>query len=76
MTKQIDINSYLARNKQIATIWGTEDVQEVRPDLNKKQAWKVLQEVDRQGSAEYGITWDTLQDTARELYGPEPDTDD
>jgi hypothetical protein len=74
MTKQIDIHSYLASRKQIAAIWCTEDVQAVRPDLNKDQAWAVLQEVDRRCSAEYGITWDKLGDTAQELYGSPPAT--
>jgi hypothetical protein len=76
MKKQIDINRYLASNQQIAAIWGTEDVQAVRPDLDTDQAWKVLQQVDRDCLAEYGITWDTLRDTAEDLYGPAPEADE
>ena len=76
MTKPFDIDSYLARTKQIAVIWSIEDVQEIRPDLDADQAWEVLKLVDSDCSAECGITWDTLQDAAADLYGPEPDTVD
>ncbi|HEX3146676.1 MAG TPA: hypothetical protein VHR66_01155 [Gemmataceae bacterium] len=73
MTGSFDINQYLADTKRIAVIWGIEDVQAVRPDLNADQAWEVLQEVSHRASAERGITWDTLLDVAAELCGPVPD---
>jgi hypothetical protein len=57
----IDIHELLAERKLIAALWGIEDVQEVRPDLNDEQAWQVLQYVDRNKDAELGISWLTLE---------------
>jgi hypothetical protein len=68
MTKQIDIHSYLAKYKQIAAIWSTEDVRFVRPDLSEDQAWSVLQSVEH----EFGISYDMLRDLAEDLFGPPP----
>jgi len=68
MTKQIDIRSTLASKKQIADIWGTEDFQEVRPDLDTDEAWELLQEVERRCSAEFGINNRNLREIGRELY--------
>lgn len=72
----IDLDEQLALNRQVADIWGTEDVQQVRPDLNDDQAWEVLQTVDRRYDSEYGIAWSTIQIIARELFGDAPETDD
>jgi hypothetical protein len=72
----IDIYELLSQNRQIADIWGTEDVQQVRPDLNDDQAWEVLQTADRRYDSEYGITWTTLESIAQELFGNAPENDD
>ena len=72
----IDIHEQLARNRQIAHIWGTEDVQDVRPDLSEEQAWEVLQTADRQLDSEYGLSWSTLEIIAEDLFGDAPETDD
>jgi hypothetical protein len=72
MKKQFNIHGYFRRKKQIAMIWCTQDVQKVRPDLSKDEAWTVLKEVFRCWSPHYGIKWDTLRDTAEYLYGPAP----
>ena len=69
---EIDIHKLLASRKQIAAIWGIEDVQELRPDLDADQAWEVLRDVDRHQDAELGITWTTIRFAADELY-PLPD---
>jgi hypothetical protein len=69
----IDFHELLAGNRLIAHIWGTEDVQDVRPDLDDDQAWQVLQTLERQLNSEYGISWQTIEDTAEELYGPRPE---
>lgn len=66
--QRLDILELLEYCRQIAHIWGVEDVQEVRPNLDKAQAWKVLQEVDRCKDASLGITWDTLTCAAECLY--------
>jgi hypothetical protein len=70
----IDIHELLASHQQIAHIWGTEDVQKVRPDLSDEQAWEVLQYVDCRKDAKWGITWLTLEMAAGHLFGNAPTT--
>src|SRR4051812_1017236 len=41
-----DIHQLLPNSRQIAPIWGIEDVQQFRPNLSDDQAWEVLQHVD------------------------------
>lgn len=72
----LDLNEQLARSRQIAHIWGTEDVHEVRPDLSEDQAWEVLQSVDRDCDSEYGIAWSTIEHVAEDLFGDAPETDE
>jgi hypothetical protein len=68
----VDIHDLLAENRQIAHVWGTDDVRELRPDLDDDRAWEVLQDVQRQLSSDVGITWDVIQTIAAELY-PQPE---
>jgi hypothetical protein len=70
-----DTNIYevLAERRQIAAVWGTEDVQAVRPDLTNDQAWQVLMLVERRHDASLGITWLTLEHAAEELFGAPPE---
>lgn len=68
------IRQLLEKHRKIAAIWCIEDVQEVRPDLTAQQAWEVLQEVDRHHDAEFGITWQSLQYAADEMFGVAPET--
>ena len=70
----VDIHELLAKHRQIAAIWGIEDVQSIRPDLSEGQAWEVLQQVDRHKDAELGITWLTLEMAADDLFGNAPET--
>jgi hypothetical protein len=72
-TDHIDIHALLAERRQIAAVWGTEDVQEVRPDLTDDQAWEVLQVVECRRDAEIGINWLTLELVAEELFGDAPE---
>ncbi len=69
------IHEFLAGRREIAVIWGIDDVQAVRPDLTDDQAWEVLQAVDRRHDAEHGICWDTLTCIAEDLFGPAPEAD-
>jgi hypothetical protein len=68
----IDIHELLAENRQIAHIWGIEDVQGRRPDLDDDQAWQVLQTIDRRLDSEHGNCWDTIKIVADELFGDAP----
>lgn len=52
----------------IGLLWNIDDVQSLRPDLTDDQAWSVLQRVDDQMDAAIGITWDTLDGAADELF--------
>lgn len=66
-----DIHAVLAERRQVAIIWGTDDVREVRPDLSDEQAWRVLERVRRTHDATLGISWDVLDAVAEHLF-PEP----
>ena len=68
----VDIHALLAENRQIADIWGIDDVQEVRPDLDEDQAWAVLQAAAKRLDSNFGITWDTVDTLADELYPDKP----
>ena len=69
----IDIHELLAQERKIAHIWGIDDVQCIRPDLDDDQAWRVLQDIERRLDSQYGISWDTIEIVADELYGPKPE---
>lgn len=58
----------LAEQREIAAIWSSGDVQELRPDLTDDQAWAVLQHVENDIDRHRGITWDTLRRVAQELF--------
>lgn len=73
---EIDIHAVLAGRRQIAAVWGTDDVRAVRPDLSEAQCWEVLQHIDRRHDAEHGITWLTLECAAESLFGAAPDADE
>lgn len=74
MTSTITIHEILAATKQIASIWGIEDVQSIRPDLSDDQAWEVLQTASREEDATIGINWDILEFHAEALFGEQPQT--
>lgn len=65
-----DIDAILQDRRQIAVIWSTEDVQEVRPDLTPEQCWEVLQATESHLDANIGINWDVLNCHADMLFGP------
>ena len=69
----IDIHELLAQERKIAHLWGIEDVQDLRPDLDEEQAWQVLQRIWRDLDSRDGITWDTIGNTATKLFGPKPE---
>jgi hypothetical protein len=71
---EIDIHEILAERRLIGLLWGIDDVQEVRPDLTEDQCWEVLQQVERREDATIGVTWDTLECIAHELFGDAPET--
>ncbi|HLJ45701.1 MAG TPA: hypothetical protein VKU01_06830 [Bryobacteraceae bacterium] len=58
----------LRHDKQIADIWGIEDVQTLRPKLTADQAWEILQRVDDDHDPNHGITRKTIRRVADELF--------
>ena len=54
--------------RQIAIIWSIEDVQDIRPDLSDGQAMTVLLEIEKSHDSEYGVTWDTIENTANIFF--------
>jgi len=54
--------------RTIEIVWSTEDVQEVRPDLDDDQAYNVLLLAERKHDANIGISWQTLEIWADYLY--------
>lgn len=62
------IRRLLRRHRRIAIVWAVEDVQWVRPDLDKRQAWEVLQSVQNHHDAAVGVCWEVLSATAEVLY--------
>lgn len=54
--------------RQVAILWGIEDVQSVRPDLTDEEALDVLQTARRKHDANEGINWDVLRIHASYAY--------
>jgi len=62
------LHELLAQRREIALIWSVEDVLEVRPDLSEESAWAVLQRCERCHDANVGLSWETIQCVADELF--------
>jgi len=54
--------------RQIAIIWDIDDVKMVNNNLTDEQAFEVLQNLDFFHDANYGICWEAIEVTIRELY--------
>ncbi len=74
MSAEPDIHRWLARKRQIATVWCIEDVQGVRPELSDKQAWEVLKATRQFHDATIGINWEVLACHAEILFGISSET--
>jgi hypothetical protein len=68
----IDIHELLEQCRQVAVIWSIEDVQELRPDLDGEQAWRVLKECERVHDCSVGFTWDLIDSVADDLFPQAP----
>ena len=60
---------------QIVIVWSIEDILERRHDLTSEQAKEVLDLVNRRHDCNYGVSWETLDYCAGELFGDAPDDD-
>ncbi len=68
----LDLHQLMQRNRLIAHTWCIDDVREIRPDLDDDQAWEVLQWTDKYLDSDLGISWQTLEIWADDLF-PQPD---
>lgn len=66
---EFDVHDLLAEQKKIALVWSVEDVQRMRRDLDDNQSWAVLQQCERDHDCDHGLTWDTIEQTAYDLFG-------
>ncbi len=66
--RRFDVPKLLARRREVAVVWSTEDVLGVRPHLTESQAWAVLGHCERIHDCNYGFTWDLLKTVADEMY--------
>jgi len=67
---EIDVHELLGQRRQIAAIWGVEDVQGVRADLTDDQAWEVLQRCRDLHDCEWGFNWRTIEIVADDMFPP------
>jgi len=58
----------LAQRGYVASLWNTEDVQSLRPDLSDEQSMVVLDECMRRHDAEIGINWYVIGFHADNLF--------
>jgi hypothetical protein len=67
-----DLDEALEDLRQVAIIWTTDHVQEIRPDLSDDQSWEVLKTCRARWGSCQGIDWEAIEKTAEEMYGPKP----
>jgi hypothetical protein len=67
-----DLDEALEERRQVAVIWTTDHVQEIRPNLSGDQAWEVLKTCRARWGSCQGIDWQVIEMTASELFGPKP----
>jgi hypothetical protein len=72
VSADIDTYALLGRRQEIADIWGTDDVQAIRPDLTGARAWEVLKAAQENYDATIGINWEVLACQAQMLFGDAP----
>jgi hypothetical protein len=70
----IDIHEVLERRRQVAVIWCTDDVLEIRPDLNDDQAWEVLQRCYDKHDCDLGLTWAGIEAVADDMFPQSDET--
>lgn len=62
-------------NNSISLVWHVLDVREIRPDLTDEECMHVLEMVKGKHDCSVGVSWQTLEIWAEELY-PSEDYDD
>lgn len=72
-TVQTLLVSAKVQPNEVSFRWTISDVQTVRPDLSDSQARDVLQRVRVDYDASTGVFWASIEEAAKQLYGPGPD---
>jgi hypothetical protein len=72
---RVNIRKVFEHRRQVAVIWGIEDVQSVRPHISDDQAWEVLCQCRRIHDCSYGFTWELIEFVADDMFPPR-DTDE
>ena len=75
MSTMTNLSPLLTPAEQIAVVWSSDDVLEIRPDLTREQAVEVLNEAENCHDAGIGINWHSLECTAEGLFGPEVESE-
>src|SRR5262245_58659201 len=70
MNVRFGIAGFLWQQGEIGVTWSVEDVMRVRNDLSREQAMAVLEAVADQHDPENGISWQTLDDAAYDMFPP------
>jgi hypothetical protein len=69
----IDVRQLLARQNAIALIWDADMLLSTYPHLTPEQAWEVLQQCERDYSAEEGLTWDLVAEVVHDRFPDAPE---
>lgn len=64
----VDAGIDFDKNTQIAIVWSIEDVQGQDETLTDEEAMNVLDMLENKHDCNYGISWDTIDDTIANLY--------
>ena len=72
---ELDQYEMVDKRYAMAIVWQIDDVLSIRPDLTEEQAGEVLGRVEDCHDASIGVSWDTLEIYAEEMY-PEGDEDE
>lgn len=73
---ELDQYELVDKRYAMAIVWQIDDVLSVRPDLTEEQAGEVLGRVEDCHDASIGVSWDTLEIVADEMFPPEDDEED
>ena len=65
---ELDQYELVDKRYAMAIVWQVDDVLSIRPDLTEEQAGEVLGRVEDCHDASIGVSWDTLQIVAEEMY--------
>jgi hypothetical protein len=63
------VEKLLHKQRMIGLLWSIDDVKMRRRELKPEQCWRVLQDIERRHDPEHGVNWDTIEQTAFDLFG-------